>query len=650
MRDLLLEACYLDWGKISPAIFGSMFQSVMDPASRRNLGAHYTSETNILKLIKPLFLDSLYQEFENVKNSKPRLIEFHQKLSRLKFLDPACGCGNFLVVTYRELRLLELQVLRLLYGGGQGVLDIKTLVLVQIDQMYGIEYEEFPARIAEVAMWLIDHQMNMKISLEFGQYFARLPLSRAANILHANALQTPWEKLIPPAELSYILGNPPFIGKQLQTPQQKKEMSDLFSESKGSGILDYVAGWYLKAAMYIQGTKIVVGFVSTNSIVQGEQAPELWSILFNKYKIKIHFAHRTFKWSNEARGNAAVHCVIIGFANFDIPSKKLFEYEDIKGVAQERYVKNISPYLIEGKDIFVTARKSPLCQVSEMNKGSQPTDGGNFLFTEAEKDEFLAKEPNAQKYIYPFVSAHEHINGLKRYCLWLVDASPAELKKLPAVLERIENVKKIRLQSAKAATVKWAEKPTLFTENRQPDSDYILIPSHSSENRKYIPIGFMSKEVILNNSCFAVPKATPFHFGVLTSQMHMVWVKYICGRIKSDFRYSNTIVYNNFPWPENPTPKQIAAIEGAAEKVLAARAQFPDSSLADLYDPLTMPPALLKAHQTLDKAVDQAYRPLPFTTDTQRIEYLFELYEKYAANLFSQKKEKKRGRERKKHN
>jgi type II restriction/modification system DNA methylase subunit YeeA len=641
MRQALLDCCYIDWSKISPAIFGSMFQSVMNSKERRNLGAHYTSETNILKLIKPLFLDDLWKEFESIKDNKNKLPEFHKKLSTLKFLDPACGCGNFLVITYRELRLLELEILRASNKTGQRVFDVREIIWLDVDMMCGIEYEEFPARIAEVAMWLIDHQMNMQISNEFGQYFVRLPLKKAAKIVHADALETEWENIVSKNELSFILGNPPFIGSKIMKQSQRDQIVKQFDNADGSGVLDYVTGWYIKAAKFIQDTKIKVGFVSTNSIVQGEQTSILWGQMLNKYKIKIHFAHRTFKWSNEAKGNAAVYCVIVGFANYDTHNKSIFEYEDIKGEAHEKKAKNINPYLVDAKDFFITKRTSTLCSVPKMFKGSQPTDGGNFLFTEEEKNEFLAKEPKARKYIKPLISAHEFINGEKRYCLWLIDAEPSELKQMPHLLNRIEGVRQMRLKSSKQATVKWASQPTLFTENRQPKDNYILIPSHSSENRNYIPIGFMTKDDILNNSCLSVPNATLFHFGIMTSLMHMAWVKSICGRLESRYRYSNEIVYTNYPWPDNPNEKQVKAIEKAAQKVLDARLEFTKSSLSDLYDPLTMPPVLIKAHNELDKAVDLAYRPQPFTSEANRMVFLFELYEKYTADFFTKEKPKK---------
>lgn len=644
MRQALLACCYIDWSKISPAIFGSMFQSVMNPKERRNLGAHYTSETNILKLIKPLFLDDLWKEFESIKDNKNKLPEFHKKLSTLKFLDPACGCGNFLVITYRELRLLELEILRASNKTGQRVFDVREIIWLDVDMMCGIEYEEFPARIAEVAMWLIDHQMNMQISNEFGQYFVRLPLKKAAKIVHADALETDWENVVSKNELSFILGNPPFIGSKIMKQSQRDQIVKQFDNADGSGVLDYVTGWYIKAAKFIQDTKIKVGFVSTNSIVQGEQTSILWGQMLNKYKIKIHFAHRTFKWSNEAKGNAAVYCVIVGFANYDTNNKSIFEYEDIKGEAHEIKAKNINPYLVDAKDLLINKSSNPICNVPKMSFGNMPLDGGHLLLSDEEKNEFILKEPKAEKFINPLISAYEFLNSEKRWCLWLVGAEPSELKLLPNVLKRAEAVKKFRLDSVAPSTQKFAATPTLFRDRNQPDT-YILIPSTTSENRKYIPLGFFGKDDIANNSCHTVPNGNLFHFGILMSVMHMAWVKSICGRLESRFRYSKDIVYNNYPWPENPTDKQLKAIETASQKVLDARLEFPNSSLSDLYDPLTMPPVLIKAHNELDKAVDLAYRPQPFTSEANRMVFLFELYEKFTADLFTKEKPKKQKRQ-----
>ncbi len=640
MRNILLEASTLDWGKISPAIFGSLFQSVMNPEERRNLGAHYTSEKNILKVIKPLFLDELRAEFEEVKSNSKKLREFHYKLSTLKFFDPACGSGNFLIITYRELRLLEIDILRELYKSGEQVLDVSSILWLDVDQFYGIEYDEFASKIAAVAMWLIDHQMNMLVSEEFGQYFARLPLTKSAKIVHGNSLRIDWEDVVPKNELSYILGNPPFYGKSLQTKEQKEDMQLTFGKVKGAGVLDYVAAWYYKAANYIKDTTIKTGFVSTNSIIQGEQTGILWNELLYNYNVKIHFAHTTFNWTNEARGKAAVHCVIIGFANYDVKDKLLFVYDDINGEPQERKVKNINPHLVEANDLVILRRTNPICDVPSMIYGNKIVDGGFFLFNDIEKDEFIKNEPLSKDFIKPILSGSEFINGKNRWVLYLNDASPQELKSMPAVMERVNSVKKYRLTSTKQQTVDLASTPTIFAEPRQPTSDFLLVPRTSSENREYIPFGFFNSNFIVNDSCIALPNATPYHFGIMTSKMHMTWVKYTCGRLKSDFRYSNTIVYNNYPWPKDPSEKNKLNVEEKAQKVLDVRAEFPDSSLADLYDPLTMPPKLVKAHQALDKAVDLCYRPQAFTNENARIEYLFDLYNQYTAPLLKEKKGK----------
>jgi len=630
MRQLLLDACVIDWSKISPAIFGSMFQSVMNPKERRNLGAHYTSESNILKLIKPLFLDALWAEFETAKTNRNKLNEFHVKLSQLKFLDPACGCGNFLIITYRELRLLELEILRHQRTNGQGVLDISAIMLLDVDMVYGIEYEEFPARIAEVAMWLIDHQMNMLVSQEFGQYYARLPLKKSANVVHADALALGWEHLVPANQLSYIVGNPPFIGSNIMSQTQRNAIVQEFGDKAGGGVLDYVTGWYLKAAKYIQGTNIQVAFVSTNSIVQGLQTSLLWEPLLNDYNIHIHFAHRTFKWSNEAKGNAAVYCVIIGFATFDIPIKKLFEYEDIKGEAHEIKAKNINPYLIDAKNTFVIRRQKPINNIPSMSVGNMPADGGKLLIeTFEEKERLIKQEPRVIPYIKEFIGAHEFLNNKRKWCFWLLDINPSDLRNIPMIKEIVSDIKEIRLKSSRP---KLAEIPHLFAQITQNNKcNYILVPRHSSENRKYIPLGFYDYNTIIGDSCLFIEDANLYHFGVLMSEMHMAWVKTTCGRLESRFRYSKDIVYNNYPWPKEPSAAAIQKIEAAAQGVLEARALYPTSSLADLYDPLTMPPALVKAHNTLDKAVDAAYSKQKLDTEAKRMEFLFNLYESYLA-------------------
>ncbi|WJI09505.1 class I SAM-dependent DNA methyltransferase [Methanobacterium sp. CWC-01] len=633
MRKILIDCCLLDWGKISPAIFGSLFQSVMDPEKRRNLGAHYTSEKNILKLIKPLFLDDLWHEFKKVKNNRRKLNEFHKKISNLKFFDPACGCGNFLVITYREIRILELEITRILLtdteGFRQQLMNIENVLKVDVDSFYGIEVEEFPARIAEVSMWMMDHQMNMRVSEQFGIYFTRLPLQKGANITVGNALKLKWEKIVPKDHLTYMIGNPPYAGKQKQDESQKKDMKLIFKGIKGYGVLDYVTAWYIKAAQYIQKSDIKVAFVSTNSISQGEQVGILWNELFNEYGIKIHFAHRTFKWSNEAKNAAAVFVVIIGFATFDTNKKLIFEYNNPKSEAHEIKVNNINPYLIEGSDIVILKRKIPLCDVPKISFGSMPNDGGNLLLSDDEKNELLKKEPNAAKFVRPLISGREFINGISRWCLWLVDAKPNELKQMPEVSKRIKLVKEHRMKSRRKATQKLADFPTLFGEIRHPETDYLAIPLNSSGNRRFIPMGFLDKNNIANNSCSVIKGSSLYHFGVMMSTMHMTWVNYVGGRIKGDYRYSNEIIYNNFPWPDNSSKNKIQNVKVKADKVLTVRQQFSKDSLADLYDPLMMPPKLVKAHMELDRAVDLCYRKNPFVNDVNRMEFLLDLYQNY---------------------
>lgn len=641
MRQSLLQCCNFNWSKISPAVFGSLFQSVMDKEKRRNLGAHYTSEKNILKLIKPLFLDDLHKEFETCNGNEKKLLAFHNKLSKLKFLDPACGCGNFLVITYRELRLLEIEVLKEIFKDSTQYVDLRIYAKIDVDQMYGIELEEFPARIAEVAMWLVDHQMNILLSETFGGLLIRLPLKKSAKITNDNALRMDWAKVIDKNDLSYILGNPPFVGKALQTEEQNKDMELIFYKVNGTGVLDYVSAWYVKAAELIRETNIKAAFVSTNSITQGEQVGILWNLLLNHYGIKIHFAHRTFKWSSEARGKANVFVVIIGFANFNSTNKIIFDYEKPDSDPHETKVKNINPYLVEGSDVVILKRNNPICNVNPIIFGSMPNDGGNLLLTDEEKEELLKKEPPANNFIRPLLSAKEYLNNINRWCLWLVDINADELRNLPEVKKRVERVKEHRLSSNRPTTKKLADYPTLFGENRQPKTDYLLIPRHSSENRKYIPFGYFTCDEIVSDSCLFIPNATLFEFGIMMSIMHMVWIKYVSGRIKGDYRYSNELVYNNFPWPEKVNQRHKILVTKKAQSVLAIRNRFVGSSLADLYDPIAMPPELTKAHHELNKAVDQCYRSLPFLNDNTRIEFLFELYNKYLNPLEVGKQEKK---------
>ena len=609
MRGILLDCINFDWAEISPAIFGAMFQGVMDEKQRREMGAHYTSEENIIKLINPLFMDELWVEFDRVKTNEKALDAFHSKIAKLKFLDPACGCGNFLIITYRELRALELEILRMKNATNQLILDISELLKVNVEQFYGIEYENFPCRIAQVGMWLIDHQMNMRVSDEFGIYHARLPLTQSATIVHGNALRIDWADVVPKFELSYILGNPPFLGARMMSAIQKDELNIVFGKLKNIGNLDYVTAWYKKASDMMKNTRMRSAFVSTNSISQGEQPTILWKPLMEE-GVYINFGVPTFKWHNEAKGKAAVYCVMIGFSF-------------------QKTVPNINQYLIEAPTVFIEKRATPLFDVPAMTKGNQPTDGGHFFLNATEYKEFIKKEPNAQKFIKKVYGSVEYINNIERYCLWLVDAEPAELKDLPFVMERIKKIQELRLKSPKKATQDSASTPTLFQEIRHTESNYIIVPSVSSENRNYIPFGFVSSDIIVTNLVFMIPNASLYHFGILTSNVHNAWSRAVCGRIGMSYRYSNTIVYNNFPWPQ-VSDKQNSEIEKLAQAVLDAREKYPTSSLADLYDPLTMPSDLLKAHRSLDSAVMKLYGfPVKKDfTEADCVAALMEMYQK----------------------
>ena len=639
MRETLLECCELDWGSISPAIFGSLFQGIMDAAMRRNLGAHYTSEKNILKVIGPLFMDELREEFEKVKTQPRKLQEFHDKLGSLNFFDPACGCGNFLVISYREIRLLELEVIKRLYSKGQQQLSMDAVdqyVKVDVDQFHGIEIEEWPAQIARVAMWLIDHQMNLLVGETFGQALVRVPLVKSANVVHGNALQLDWESVVPAWRCNYVFGNPPFIGYHLMSKGQEADFDNVMSDIKGSGVLDFVAAWHVKTVQYIQAQKeqgcdIHAALVSTNSICQGEQVGILWGWMLAQ-GIKISFAHRTFRWSNEAKGVAAVHCIIVGFGQTEFSNKTIYDYQGARSEPQAVMARNINPYLVDAPDLIIASRGKPICPVPEMKYGSKPTDGGFLLLTDEEKIELLEHDPNVSPWIKPILSAKEFLHNAKRWCLWLEDISPGQLKALPSVMLRVQAVQDFRSKSKKAKTRELAAIPTLFAERRQPKSNYLLVPRHSSENRSVIPVGFFDQDKIVSDSCSCIPDGTLFHFGVMSSSQHMAWVKYVCGRIKSDYRYSNTVVYNNFPWPIDATEKHKETISVAAQGVLDSRMRFPDATLANLYDPLTMPPDLVKAHQVLDRAVDAAYVPSggkrSWNTEAERVAFLFEQYQK----------------------
>ena len=662
MRQVFLHCCLFDWSRVSPAIFGSLFQSVMDAKERRNLGAHYTSEKNILKTIHGLFLDELRAEFAKAAGNAPKLRALLAKVAALTFLDPACGCGNFLILSYRELRLLEMDIHKEIQRiEKHKYLDLSMYRGIDVDAMFGIEIEEFPAQIARTALWIMDHLMNVRLSEEFGEYIVRLPLTSTPRIVQGNALRLDWKEVVAPEKLSYILGNPPFIGKQYRTEEQNEGMEIVFSHRLDSyGVLDFVTAWYALASEFIQGTKIRCAFVSTNSITQGEQAGTLWPYLFSR-GVSIDFAHRTFRWTNEASGAAAVFCVIVGFSLKGIGPRPtvIHDYSDPDAEPMPIKAANITPYLTAGADLVVSTRTKQLSpDAPSISFGNMPNDGGHLLFAAGEKEEFIAREPGAAKYIKRFVGSEEFINKIDRHCLWLPDADPSDLKRLPLVLERIEAVRRTRSESKREATKKLAAVPSLFGEIRQKPGKSLVIPSVSSERRPYIPMGFVDyAETIVSNLCLFIPDATLFHFGILESTMHMAWMRQVCGRLKSDYRYSNNLVYNNFPWPEMPgsggeapgegvaeaaaagargrlpPSPQFLKVESYAQAVLDARAKFPDSSLADLYDPLTMPAALAKAHRDLDAAVDKCYRKEPFRSELERVEFLFGLYERYTAAL-----------------
>ena len=635
MRDMLIGCCFFNWKEISPAIFGSLFQSIMDKKTRRNLGAHYTSEQNILKVIEPLFLDDLKAELAQilelkVKNTRnKRLMDFVEKLRHLRFLDPACGCGNFLIVTYRELRRLELKVFEAQQGNSKS-LALEIQPQVPLDNFCGIEIDEWPARIAEVAMWLTQHQMNVEFAKAFGKEPDLLPLKEHANIHYDNALTLDWAEVVQPKDLSYIIGNPPFVGYVYRSAEQSAAQEAVFLGMKNVKKLDFVTSWFFKAAKFTLATKIETAFVTTNSICMGEQVSLLWQPMLD-LGIKINFAHRTFAWSNDARGKAAVHCIVVGYAHFDKQKKYLFNYADIKGEAEAIQAENINPYLVNAPNLVITNINKPLSNVPSMTKGNQPTDGGNLLLSQEEKDALTNKYPQLSDWIKKLVGAREFLNNQSRYCLWLADASTrqlAELNKLPEIKERIEGVKQMRLSSSDAGTRKQAETPWKFRETHLAPT-YILVPSVSSERRQYVPMGFLTKDTISTNLNLVIPEATLYNFGVLTSQMHMDWMRVVAGRLKSDYRYSAQLVYNNFPWPE-VTDKQKQQIEKLAQAVLDARqAEFdkdPETSLADLYDPDLMPPTLRKAHSSLDKSVDKLYQAKAFNSPMERVQCLFQRY------------------------
>lgn len=653
LRKILIDCAILDWSDISPAIFGAMFQAVLEEnatdnkdrkETRRELGAHYTSERNILKVIQPLFLDSLWQEYEAAKNNKVRLTALYDKLPTLTFFDPACGCGNFLVVAYRELRKLENEIIEQLFfkSGAGGLLDVATLCRVNVGQFYGIEIDEAASHIARVAMYITDHQSNLLAASKFGATRATVPLTAMPHIHYGNAVSTKWNDILSADKCSYVFGNPPFIGKKEQNDEQKNEVFSLFKSISGCGVLDYVCCWYALAANYIQENKSVkCAFVSTNSITQGEQVGILWSYL-HSLNVNIDFAHRTFRWSNEGKANAAVHCVIIGFSlNSVDKNKKLYFYEDIDSVARVESVSNINPYLVNAPYVAITKKSKPICNVAEMNYGSMPIDNNNFTITEEERVEFINESADNEKLIKVYVGGNEFINNELRYCLWLQDADLNVINKSKLVKERIEAVRNFRLSSERLATNKLANFPSLFGEIRQPNEKYLLFPKVSSENRKYMPIGFVDKDVIASGSALLIPNATLYDFGVLQSSMHMAWMRTVCGRMKSDYQYSASVVYNNFVWAKDVSEVLVKNVNDAANEVLQVRNEYGGATLATMYNNLTMPAALTKAHIKLDKAVDKAYGYTGADDDASRVAFLFKLYEQTTSLLPSPTKQKR---------
>ena len=633
LKALLLEKASgdFDWSAISPTIFGAVFESTLNPDTRRSGGMHYTSIENIHKVIDPLFLDGLRSELEEIKEiavdktRKARLSAFQSKLAGLTFLDPACGSGNFLTETYLSLRKLENEVLRC--STDQISMDLEGIIQVSIGQFYGIEINDFAVTVAKTALWIAESQMMKEtedvvhMSLDF------LPLKSYANITEGNALRLDWESVVPRAKLNYIMGNPPFVGYSLQSKGQKEDILSVYVDEKGkpyktAGKIDYVSGWYFKAAQLMQGTDIRTAFVSTNSITQGEQVAGVWKPLYDRFGIHIDFAHRTFRWDSEASIKAHVHCVIVGFSSAPNQTPKRI-------YTMERYqeAENINPYLLDAPNAFVDSRNTPLCNIPKMIYGNKPVDGGNLIIEQSEIEDFVSKEPKAKPYIKQLIGAKEFINGQLRWCLWLVGVSPAELRSMPLVLNRVQKVKEMRESSPDSGAQKLALTPTTFRETNNPISA-IVIPCHSSENRRYIPMGFIDNSIVVTNAVLFIPEASVYHLGILTSNVHMAWMRAVCGRIKSDYRYSKEVVYNNFPWPA-PTDVQKAKIEQTAQAILDARALYPDSSLADLYDELTMPPELRKAHQQNDRAVMQAYGfDVATTTETSCVAELMRMYQK----------------------
>lgn len=629
MYDLLVECCEFDWSTISPAIFGAMFQTVMDPEKRTSLGEQYTPQFIIKKVLKPLFVDDLYAEFERCKDNMILLDAFHHKIATIKFLDPACGCGNFLIVAYGLLRKLEIEILRAKYPSNDHLphdFDLERLVKVNVHQFFGIEIEGFPCQIAQAGMWLIDHKMNNEVAREFGRPFCRIPLSAHANIHQKNALKEDWSSIVSNTEIDYIFGNPPFYGCKKMKPTQRAEVQQVFGNHPNSGLLDYVSAWFMCAAKYMKGTRIKAAFVATNSVVQGEQVAVLWKPLFEQYGIQLNFGYRPFKWSNEARDVAMVHCVIIGFQTFpDNLPKYIFDAD-----GSQESVSILNPYLDGIPEITLIGRREhPISNVPEISTGNKPIDNGNYLFKAAEKDSFIAKEPLSAPLFRCWYGSEEFLQKNPRYCLLVRDCPPEQLAQMPYVQERINNVKQYRAKSSDPGTRKLAVSPKRFHITNIPDVPYLLIPEVSSEKREYIPIGFMSPENLTSNLAKLMPNASLYHFGILTSRMHMVWVRAIGGRLEERYRYSIKIIYNNFPWP-TVSEKQKKKVEDLAQNILNVRDRYPTSNFKQLYKNETMPDDLLAAHQELDKYVAKLYGIAASASDKECLIELLHCYCKLA--------------------
>ncbi len=661
LRNALLDACKFDWSDISPAIFGALFQSVMDPEQRRAQGAHYTTEKNILKVIEPLFMDDLRADFQRLKARKDNrrrtdLQAFQKRLGDLRFFDPACGCGNFLVIAYRELRLLELDVIREMRGAGQvEIWDVSSLSQVNVNQFFGIEINEFPVRIAETALWMMDHIMNNRLSFEFGHTYSRIPLESSPSIVYGDALEMDWKNVLSPGSCSFVLGNPPFAGSKFQSTSQRAQVRRIAALGGSGGSLDFVSAWFIKAGEYVQESNSRIGFVATNSITQGEQVAQLWPILFDRYGLELTFAHRTFAWGSDARGKAHVHVVVLGLDRRENArsSTRLFTYPDINGEPNQSQHKKLSPYLADSSgvaDSHLTVREEskPINRMRRLLFGTQPLEDGNLTFSTAEKAAFTIQEPLSAPFFRPFVGARELLQGKERWILHTENINPAVLRKMPLVRDRVRAVRAFRAKSTRAITKRLAQFPTKYGVSVVPGKPFLTIPRVSSERRDYTPYGWLEPPAIPSEATLCLLDATLIEFALLTSAMHMAWLRHIGGRLKSDYRYSIGLVYNTFPtppvFPENQA--RLSKLEPLVRAILDARASHASETLAELYDPDFMPAELRRAHQVLDRAVDRLYRSKRFDSERERFEHLFAMYEKMRRPLTNPTGTKRKRRKR----